>query len=76
MSDHNKTADAANPLIGGGRHMFTVTVNVRGHGANWSSDLLPQEIPAYSLAEALRLATDIPFGKWFPDEDVQKVGNQ
>jgi len=62
----NAARNAASALIGGGRHTFTVTVNVRGHGANWSSDMAPQQVSAYSLSEALRLAAEIPLGEWFP----------
>lgn len=61
--------DAASPLIGGGKHTFTVCVNVGGSGANWSTDLVPQAIAAYSLHEALVIATLTPLREWFPEEE-------
>jgi hypothetical protein len=57
--------------VGGGKHTFTLTVNVRGHGCNWADDLVPQAIKAYSLTDALHQATEIPLGDWFPPEDEE-----
>jgi hypothetical protein len=55
--------------VGGGKHTFTISVDVRGHGANWSSLLAPQAVEAYSLAEALRVAGKIPLRAWLMTDE-------
>lgn len=54
------------------RHTFTVTVESRGFGADWSDTCRPQEIRAHSLVEALVLAIGVPFPQWFYDDDELK----
>lgn len=54
---------------GGGKHTFTITVNLRGAGADYSSDMVPQVIKAYDLHSALEQALALPFPVWFPAED-------
>lgn len=56
------------PPYGGEEHHFTISVNLRGHDANWSSDLIPQEIRAYDLPTALQRAAELPLSAWFEDE--------
>jgi hypothetical protein len=56
-------------VFGGGEHLFRISVYLQGHGADWGSDLIPQEIRAYSLDEALQKARELPLSAWFPDED-------
>lgn len=55
-------------VFGGGPHHFKITVNLRGEGCDWSSDLVTQEVRAYSLTEALTLAAALPLRVWFPTE--------
>lgn len=56
-------------VFGGEEHHFTITVNLRGHGADWSSDLIPQEIRAYNLHDALQRAAELPLSAWFEAEE-------
>lgn len=60
--------------LGGGKHTFTISVNLRGSNANWSTDLEPQTIEAYDLPDALRLASCVAFSSWFPPEDDDDTG--
>lgn len=52
---------------GGEPHHFEITVTSWLHGADWRDGLLPQEIRAYSLSEALHLAAELPLSVWFPE---------
>lgn len=54
---------------GGGMHTFTINVYLRGSNSNWGDNMVPQEIRAYSLREALQKAQELPLSAWFPDEE-------
>ena len=56
--------------VGGEPHHFTINVHMQGHGYDWGSQMIPQEIRAFSLVEALRKATEIPLSEWFPSEET------
>lgn len=49
-------------------HMFTIRVDVRMHGADWSCDLEPQTVEAYDVVDALQCAAMIPVGEWAQGE--------
>lgn len=54
--------------LGGGKHTFTISVNMRGSGCDWSDDLVPVTVQAFSLVAALQLAIERPFGEWMDDD--------
>lgn len=58
-----------------GQTEYTITVQMRGHNANWSGDLVPLVVWASNLREALTSAVDRPLGDWFPREDDDGPGN-
>jgi hypothetical protein len=51
-----------------GAHEFTISIEVRGNGANWTSMLLPRTVAAYDLRDALLAAIGLDFPGWFPDD--------
>lgn len=55
--------------LGGGKHTFVISVNMRGSGCDWSDDLEPVTVQAYSLFAALQMAAARPFPDWFPPAD-------
>lgn len=64
--------EAASPLHGGGKHIFTVSVRMRGHGHQSTVDLIPQTVHAYSLHEALAIAAETPLDNWFSEDETEK----
>ena len=50
------------------RHYFTVSVTIRGAGADYTSDPCVVEERAYNLRDAVRQASERPFKDWFAVE--------
>lgn len=61
---HNMT----DPAEKKGLSQYTIRVNMRGHSTNYSLDLVPVQVWAPSLAEALRVASQMSLGDFFPAE--------
>lgn len=55
--------------LGGGNHTFIISVNMRGCGADYSTNLESIEVKASCLVDALQAAIDRPFANWFPIEE-------
>jgi hypothetical protein len=52
-------------------HTLYLMVAVRGSGEAGASGFMPQEVMAYSLTQALRMAEQIPFENWFEPEEAE-----
>lgn len=50
-------------------HHFEITVRMRADDVDQDSPLVTQHVRAYSLAEALEKAREIPLPDWFEDEE-------
>jgi hypothetical protein len=49
-------------------HHFEISVRMRGEGTDWTTELVTQEVRAYSLNEALRRAGELPLSAWLPED--------